>query len=145
MSLSSVIVPPYTSVLVLIGLPVTVFVHFGCVIFRPFHYIECPLDAQHLTKACVDVEDLGLLLHGSSIEAVEELLFIPNLRGLTLDVVSDHVSSLSIASPPPVAGVGSEWSLSLVCSGSCCVYVPSLHRSPSMISRPALIPRQCQV
>ena len=121
------------------------FVHFGCVIFRPFPYTECPLDAQHLTEALVAVEDLDLVLRESSIEAVEELLFIPNLRGLTLDVVSDHVSPLSIASPPPVAGVGPEWSLSFVCSGSCCVYVPSLHRIPSMISRPALIPRQCQV
>ena len=119
--------------------------HFGCVIFRPFHFTECPLDAQHLTEALVAVEDLDLVLHESSIEAVEELVFIPNLRGLTLNVVSDHVSLLSIASPPPVAGVGPEWSLSLVCSGSCCVCVPSLHRGPSMISKPALIPRQCQV
>ena len=115
------------------------------VIFRLFPYTECPLDAQHLTEAHVAVEDLDVSLAESSIEAVEELLFIPNLRGLTLNVVSDHVSPLSTASPPPVAGVGSDWSLSLVCSGSCCVYIPSLHRSPSMISRPALIPRQCQV
>ena len=78
------------------------------VIFRPFHYTECPLDAQHLTEACVAVEDLDLSFDISSIEAVEELLSIPNLRGLTLNVVSDHVSPLSIASPPPVAGVGPE-------------------------------------
>ena len=98
------------------------FVHFGCVIFRPFHYTECSLDAQHLTEALAAVEDLDLSLHEPSIQAVEELFFIPNLRELTLNVVSDHVSPLSIASPP-VAGVGSEWSLSLVCSGSCCVYI----------------------
>ena len=81
------------------------------------------LDKQHLTEALVAVEDLNLSLHESSIGTLEELLFIPNLRGLTLNVVSDHVSSLSIASPPPVRGVGPEWSLSLVCRGSCCVYV----------------------
>ena len=52
------------------------------------------------------MEDLDLSLRESSIEAVEELLFIPDLRGLSLDVVSDYVSPLSIASPPPVAGVG---------------------------------------
>ena len=89
-------------------MPVTVFVHFGCITFCPFHYTECPLDAQHLTEALVAVEYLSLSLQASSIEAVEELVFIPTLRELTLNVVSDHVSPLSIASPPPVAGVGPE-------------------------------------
>ena len=64
------------------------------------------------------MEDLGLRLEQSSTEAVEELLFLPTLRQLTLDVVSDHVSPLSIVSPPPVAGVVPKWSLSLGCSGS---------------------------
>ena len=81
----------------------------------------CPLDVQHLTAALVAVEDLELYLEKSSIEAVEELLFIPTLSRLALHVVSDHVSPLSIVSPPPVAGVVCEWSLSLGCSGSCCV------------------------
>ena len=89
----------------------------------PFHCTVCPLDAQHLTAALVVVEDLDLSLEQSSIEAVEELLFIPTLRRLQLNVVSDHVSPLSIVSPPPVAGVVPEWSLSLGCSGSCCVYL----------------------
>ena len=70
------------------------------------------------------MEDLNLVLEQSSTDAVKELLFLPTLRQLKLDVVSDHdVSTLSIVSPPPVAGVVPEWSLSLGCSGSCCVYV----------------------
>ena len=92
-------------------------------IFSLFHCTVCPLDAQHLTAALVAVEDLNLGLEQSSTEAVEELLFIPTLRQLTLHVVSDHVSPLSIVSPPPVAGVVPEWSLALGCSGSCCVYL----------------------
>ena len=64
--------------------------------FCPLHCTVCPLDAQHLTAALVAVEDLELFLKESSIEAVEELLLIPTLRQLTLDVVSDHVSPLSV-------------------------------------------------
>ena len=74
-------------------------------LFCPFHCIVCPLDAQHLTAALVAVEDLILVLEQSSTEALEELLFLPTLRQLKLIVVSDHVSPLSIVSPPPVAGV----------------------------------------
>ena len=73
--------------------------------FCLFHCTLCPLDAQHLTAALVAVEDLDLRPEQSSTEAVEELLFLPTLRQLTLNVVSDHVSPLSIVSPPPVAGV----------------------------------------
>ena len=73
--------------------------------FSLFHCTVCPLDVQHLTAALVAVEDLNLRLKQSSTEAVEELLFLPTLRQLNLDVVSDHVSPLSIVSPPPVAGV----------------------------------------
>ena len=50
----------------------------------------------HLTAALVAVEDLDLNLEESSIEAVEELLLIPTLRQLKLDVVSAHVSPLSV-------------------------------------------------
>ena len=116
--------------------PVTVFVHFEYFCFRPFHYTVYPLDAQHLTAALVAVEDVDLSLRESSIEALEELLSIPTQRQLKLkvDVVSDHVSSLSVASLP-TAGVGPEWSLSLVCSGSYYVFVPTLHRIPSVISK----------
>ena len=64
--------------------------------FCPLHCTVCPLDAQHLTAALVAVEDLDLRLEESSIEAVEELLLIPTLRQLKLDVVSDHVSPLSV-------------------------------------------------
>ena len=106
-----------------IGLPVSVVImHFISVswvfLFCSFHCTVCPLDAQHLNAALVAVEDLELDLKGSSIEAVEELLFIPTLRQLKLHMVSDHVSPLSIVSPPTVAGVVCEWSLSLGCSGS---------------------------
>ena len=97
--------------------------HFCVFYFCPFHCTVCPLDAQHLTAALVAVEDLDLKLEQSSTEAVEELLFLPTLRQLTLEVVSDHVSPLSIVSPPPIAGVVPEWSLSLGFSGSCCVYL----------------------
>ena len=121
MFLPSAVVLPYTSALVWIGLPVSVFMYFWFFLFCPFHCTVCPLDAQHLTAALVAVEDLDLGLEQSSIEAVEELLFIPTLSQLSLNVVSDHVSPLSIVSPPPVAGVVCEWSLSLGCSGSCCV------------------------
>ena len=62
----------------------------------PLHCTVCPLDAQHLTAALVAVEDLDLRLKESSIEAVEELLLIPTLRQLTLNVVSDHVNPLSV-------------------------------------------------
>ena len=82
----------------------------------------CPLDAQHLTAALVAVKDLNLRLMQSSSEAAEELLFIPTLRQLKLHVVSDHVSPLSIVSPPPVPGIDPEWLLFLGCSGLCCVY-----------------------
>ena len=61
-------------------------------IFSPFHCTLCPLDAQQLTAALNVVEDLELKLEQSSIEAVEELLFIPTLRRLTLSVVSDPCS-----------------------------------------------------
>ena len=64
--------------------------------FCPLHCTACPLDAQHLTAALVAVEDLELRLEESSIEAVEELLLIPTLKQLKLDVVSDHVSPLSV-------------------------------------------------
>ncbi len=64
--------------------------------FCPLHCTVCPLDAQHLTEALVAVEDLDLRLEESSIEAVEELLLIPTLRQLTLHMVSDHVSPLSV-------------------------------------------------
>ena len=64
--------------------------------FCQLHCTVCPLDAQHLTAALVAVEDLDLNLEESSIEAVEELLLIPTLRQLKLDVVSDHVSPLSV-------------------------------------------------
>ena len=64
--------------------------------FCPLHCTVCPLDAQHLTAALVAVEDLNLRLKESSIDAVEELLLIPTLRQLKLDVVSDHVSPLSV-------------------------------------------------
>ena len=64
--------------------------------FCPLHCTACPLDAQHLTAALVAVEDLSLKLEESSIEAVEELLLIPTLRQLKLDVVSGHVSPLSV-------------------------------------------------
>ena len=97
--------------------------HFWLFLFCLFRCTVCPLDAQHLTAALIAVEDLDLSLKQSSTEAVEELLFLPTLKQLTLDVVSDHVSTLSIVSPPPVAGVVPEWSHSLGCSGSCCVYV----------------------
>ena len=64
--------------------------------FCPLHCTVCPLDAQHLTAALVAVEVIDLRLEESSIEAVEELLLIPTLRQLKLDVVSDHVSPLSV-------------------------------------------------
>ena len=64
--------------------------------FCPLHCTVCPLDAQHLTAALVAVKDLDLGLKESFIEAVEELLLIPTLRQLKLDVVSDHVSPLSV-------------------------------------------------
>ena len=64
--------------------------------FCPFYCTVCPLDAQHLTETLVAVEDLDLELKQSSFEAVEELLLIPNLRELTLNVVRDHVSPLSV-------------------------------------------------
>ena len=64
--------------------------------FCSLHCTVCPLDAQHLTAALVAVEDLDLGLKESSIEAVEEVLLISTLRQLTLDVVSDHVSPLSV-------------------------------------------------
>ena len=64
--------------------------------FCPLHCTVCPLDAQHLTAALVAVKDLNLRLEESSIEAVEELLHIPSLRQLRLNVVSDHVSPLSV-------------------------------------------------
>ena len=91
--------------------------------FCPFPCTVCPLDAQHLSAALIAVEDFHLRLEQSSTEAVEELLFIPTLRQLKLNVVSDHMSPLSIVSPPPVAGVDPEWPLSLGCSGSSCVYL----------------------
>ena len=50
----------------------------------------CLLDAQQLTAALVAVVNLDLSLRVSSTEAVEELLFIPTLTQLTLNVVSDH-------------------------------------------------------
>ena len=81
--------------------------------FCKFHL--CPLDAQHFTAALVVVENLELALRISSIEAVEELLLLPNLKQLTLDVVSDHVNPLSIVSSPMV-GVRPECSLFLGCS-----------------------------
>ena len=109
--------------------------------FCLFHCTVCSLDAQHLTAALVAVEDLGLRLEQSSTEAVEELLFLPTLKQLMLDVVSDHVSPLSIVSPPPVAGVvvtrpWVQWVM---------LCLPCLHRSPSMISRQAIIPSRCPV
>ena len=64
--------------------------------FCPIHCTVCPLDAQHLTAALVAVENLNLTLMESSIEALEELLLIPTLRELKLNVVSDHVSPLSV-------------------------------------------------
>ena len=78
---------------------------FWLFVFCPFHYTVCPLDAQHLTAALVAVEDLDMRLKQSSTEAVEVLVFIPTLRQLRLDVVSDHMNPLSIFSCPPVAGV----------------------------------------
>ena len=108
------------------------FVHFGCVIISPFHYTECPLDAQHLTEVLVAVEDLDLSLSESSLEAVEEILFIPTLRQLTLKVVGDYVSPLSILILLALSGRP----LSLV---QCVIFhtecVPSLYRSSSVISR----------
>ena len=64
--------------------------------FCPLHWTACPLDAQHLTAALVAVEDLELEVKASSIKAAEELLLIPTLSQLALDVVSDHVSPLSV-------------------------------------------------
>ena len=55
-------------------------------LFSPFHCTVCPLDAQYLTAALVAVEDLDLRLEQSSIEAEEELFFIPTLRRLTLNL-----------------------------------------------------------
>ena len=70
--------------------------HFRFFFFCPFHCTVCPLDAQHLTAALVAVEDFYLRLGQSSIEAVEEVLFVPTLRRLKLNVVSDHVSPLIV-------------------------------------------------
>ena len=66
------------------------------VLFCLFHCTICPLDAQHLTKAKVALEDVDLFLRASHFEALEHLLFIPTLKRLKLDVVSDHVSPLSV-------------------------------------------------
>lgn len=97
------------------------------------------IDAQYFTAALVVVENLELSLRVTSIEAVEELLLLPNLKQLTLDVVSDYMSLLSIVSSS-VVGVGPECSLLGAAVMSC---LSSLCRNPSVISGQALIPGQC--
>ena len=74
---------------------------FACLNVYAFSQSHCtvrPLDAQHLTAALIAVEELDLRLERSSNEAVEELLLIPTLKQLTLNVVSDHVSPSSVVS-----------------------------------------------
>ena len=85
-----------------------------CLCISGFSYIclialyVCPLDAQNLTAALVAVEDLGLSLEQSSIEAVEELFFVSTLRQLSLDMVGGHASPLYIVKPTLVARFLSE-------------------------------------
>ena len=70
--------------------------------------ISMSLDAQKLTSALSALEQLDLTLDASSGDAVEELLFIPTLKQLKVNVVSDHVTTV-----PMLVGVGPDWSVYL--------------------------------
>ena len=75
------------------------------------HYIglySCLLDAQELTSALHALEQFDLTLVASSGDAVEELLFIPTLKQLKVNVVSDHVTTV-----PMLVGVGPDRSVYL--------------------------------
>ena len=69
----------------------------------------CLLDAQKLTLSLRALEQLDLTLYASSGDAVEELLFIPTLKQLKVNVVSDHVTTV-----PMLVGVDPD----------CSVYLP---------------------
>ena len=70
--------------------------------------ISMSLDAQKLTSALSALEQLDLRLDASSGDAVIELLFIPTLKQLKVNVVSDHVTTV-----PMLVGVGLDWSVYL--------------------------------
>ena len=55
---------------------------------------HCVLDAQKLTSALCALEDLDLTLKVSSLDAAEEVLFIPTLKELNLSVVSECVTTV---------------------------------------------------
>ena len=75
-----------------IVLPKHLGVHFYiCRFFNLLCCYVCLLDAQLLTATLVALEDLDLRLQHTTMEAVEELWFIPTLRQLKLKVVSDHL------------------------------------------------------
>ena len=69
---------------------------------------SCLLDAQKLTSALSALKELDLTLDASSGDAVVELLFIPTLKRLKVDVVSDHVTTV-----PMLVGVGPDRSVYL--------------------------------
>ena len=55
---------------------------------------HCVLDAQKLTSPLCAFHDLHLLLNVSSLDAAEEVLFIPTLKQLHLSVVSECVTTV---------------------------------------------------
>ena len=55
---------------------------------------HCVLDAQKLTSALCALDELRLTLDVSSLDAAEEVLFIPTLKQLTLCVVSECVTTV---------------------------------------------------